>query len=53
MLWPHNSNSAYFARHWACAIDVVEVVATLGDCSRPEVAGDDMRWDRKALRLAE
>ena len=49
MLWPHNFSSAYFARHWACAIDVIELVATLGDCSRPEIAGDDMRWDKVAL----
>ena len=49
MLWPHNFSSAYFARHWACAIDVIELVATLGDCSLPEIAGDDMRWDKVAL----
>ena len=48
MLWPHNTSAAYLARHWACAIDVVEMVATLGDCSRPEVASEDRRWDRRA-----
>ena len=50
MLWPNNSDTAYLARHWACAIDMVELVATLGDCSQPEVGADDQRWDRRAWR---
>ena len=48
MLWPHNSSAAYLARHWACAIDVLEMVATLGDCRRLEVAGEIRRWDGRA-----
>ena len=48
MLWPHNPSAAFLARHWACAIDVVELIAKLGGCSRPEVAGEVQRWDRRA-----
>ena len=48
MLLPDNFSAAYLPRHWACAIDVVEMVATLGDCSQPEVAGAVGRWDKTA-----
>ena len=49
MLWPHNSNPAYLARHWACAIDVVELVATLRDSCQPESGGTAQPWNRKTL----
>ena len=54
MLWPHNPSAAYLPRHWACAIDVIELVATLdGEGSRLDAGGDDQRWSRRALPIME
>ena len=48
----------YLARHWACAIDVVELVATLGGSGSSGRGGvrapdEDQPWPRAAYALSD
>ena len=55
ILSPSSNAVPYLGRHWACAIDVLELVATLGSCHQPGIDGDvkDQRWVRKALQFVD